>query len=196
MNFSEKRYETMSYRRCGRSGLKLPPVARLLAQFRRHADHAEARRMLHRAFDIGITHFDFANNYGPPPGSASHSRQVWRRIQGLSGRTHHFVERRVRDVARPLWRMGFTQILIGKPRPISPTARFGLRDVFYSHRPDPDTPLEETIGALDSAVRQGKALYVGISSYDGAMTEAAMKVAQELRTPLVIHQPSYSMLNR
>jgi L-glyceraldehyde 3-phosphate reductase len=199
MNFSEKRYETMSYRRCGRSGLKLPALSLgCWHNFGEHADHAEARRMLHRAFDLGITHFDFANNYGPPPGSAeSFAGQIL--AQDFKGYRDELIISSKAGYGMwpgPYGEWGSRKYLLASLD--QSLQRLGLDyvDIFYSHRPDPDTPLEETIGALDSAVRQGKALYVGISSYNGAMTEAAMKVAQELRTPLIIHQPSYSMLNR
>ena len=199
MNFSENRYETMSYRRCGRSGLKLPALSLgCWHNFGGHADHAEARRMLHRAFDLGITHFDFANNYGPPPGSAeSFAGQVL--AQDFQGYRDELIISSKAGYGMwpgPYGEWGSRKYLLASLD--QSLQRLGLDyvDIFYSHRPDPDTPLEETIGALDSVVRQGKALYVGISSYDGAMTEAAMKVAQELRTPLIIHQPSYSMLNR
>ncbi len=199
MNFSEKRYETMSYRRCGRSGLKLPVLSLgCWHNFGGHVDHTEARHMLHRAFDLGITHFDFANNYGPPPGSAeSFAGQVL--AQDFQGYRDELIISSKAGYGMwpgPYGEWGSRKYLLASLD--QSLERLGLDyvDIFYSHRPDPDTPLEETIGALDSAVRQGKALYVGISSYNGVMTEAAMKVAQELRSPLIIHQPSYSMLNR
>jgi L-glyceraldehyde 3-phosphate reductase len=199
MNFSEDRYKTMPYRRCGRSGLKLPVLSLgCWHNFGGHADHDEARKMLHRAFDLGITHFDFANNYGPPPGSAeSFGGKV------LAEDFHGYRDELIISTKAgygmwpgPYGEWGSRKYLLASLD--QSLERLGLDyvDIFYSHRPDNDTPLEETIGALDSAVRQGKALYVGISSYNGAMTDAAMKVAQELRTPLIIHQPSYSMLNR
>jgi len=199
MNFSEKRYETMSYRRCGRSGLKLSVLSLgCWHNFGGHADHAEARRMLHRAFDLGITHFDFANNYGPPPGSAeSFAGQVL--TEDFKGYRDELIISSKAGYGMwpgPYGEWGSRKYLLASLD--QSLERLGLDyvDIFYSHRPDNDTPLEETIGALDSAVRQGKALYVGISSYNGTMTEAAMKVARELRMPLIIHQPSYSMLNR
>jgi L-glyceraldehyde 3-phosphate reductase len=199
MNFSEKRYETMPYRRCGRSGLKLPALSLgCWHNFGGNADHAEARRMLHRAFDLGITHFDFANNYGPPPGNAeSFAGQVL--AQDFKGYRDELIISSKAGYGMwpgPYGEWGSRKYLLASLD--QSLERLGLDyvDIFYSHRPDNDTPLEETIGALDTAVRQGKALYVGISSYNGAMTEAAMKVALELRTPLIIHQPSYSMLNR
>ena len=154
--------------------------------------------MLHRAFDLGITHFDFANNYGPPPGSAeSFAGKVL--AEDFKGYRDELIISSKAGYGMwpgPYGEWGSRKYLLASLD--QSLQRLGLDyvDIFYSHRPDPDTPLEETIGALDSAVRQGKALYVGISSYNGAMTEAAMKVAQELRTPLIIHQPSYSMLNR
>ncbi len=189
----------MPYRRCGHSGLKLPALSLgCWHNFGGHADHAEARRMLHRAFDLGITHFDFANNYGPPAGSAeSFAGQVLAQdFQGYRDELIISTKAGYGMWPGPYGEWGSRKYLLASLD--QSLQRLGLEyvDIFYSHRPDPDTPLEETIGALDSAVRQGKALYVGISSYNGAMTEAAMKVAQELRTPLIIHQPSYSMLNR
>jgi L-glyceraldehyde 3-phosphate reductase len=199
MRFSENRYKNMLYRRCGRSGLKLPALSLgCWHNFGARFDPAEARRMLYRAFDVGITHFDLANNYGPPAGSAEafvgqmltqdfkdHRDELiistkagyymWPGPYGEWGSRKHLLT----SLDQSLQRLGLDYV-----------------DIFYSHRPDNDTPLEETIGALDSAVRQGKTLYVGISSYNGAMTDAAMKIARELHTPLIIHQPSYSMLDR
>ncbi len=199
MNFSQTRYEAMTYRRCGRSGLKLPVLSLgCWHNFGGHADHAEARKMLHRAFDLGITHFDFANNYGPPPGSAEAfaGKVLAEDFQGYRDELIISTKAGYGMWPGPYGEWGSRKYLLASLD--QSLERLGLDyvDIFYSHRPDSDTPLEETIGALDSAVRQGKALYVGISSYNGAMTEAAMKVAQGLRTPLIIHQPSYSMLNR
>ena len=197
--FSEKRYEKMPYRRCGRSGLKLPALSLgCWHNFGARADAAEARKMLHRAFDLGITHFDLANNYGPLPGSA----------EAFVGRILAKDFRSYRDELIISTKAGWGMwpgpygdwgsrkyMLASLDRSLK---RLGLAyvDIYYSHRPDPETPLEETLGALDSAVRAGKALYAGISSYNGEMTAAAMKIAGDLRTPLIIHQPAYSMLNR
>ena len=196
---SESRYEGMLYRRCGRSGLKLPAISLgCWHNFGGHANHDEARKMLHRAFDLGITHFDLANNYGPPPGSAE---EVVGGILAQDFRGHRDELVIATKAGYYMWpgpygEWGSRKYLLASLD--QSLERLGLDyvDVFYSHRPDEDTPIEETIGALDTAVRQGKALYAGISSYNGTMTEAAMKTAHELHTPLIVHQPSYSMLNR
>jgi len=199
MNFSKTRYDSMLYRRCGRSGLKLPAISLgCWHNFGGHADHDEARKMLRRAFDLGITHFDLANNYGPPPGSAEEfvGKVLAEDFKGYRDELIISSKAGYGMWPGPYGEWGSRKYLLASLD--QSLQRLGLDyvDIFYSHRPDNDTPLEETIGALDSAVRQGKALYVGISSYNGAMTEAAMKVALELRTPLIIHQPAYSMLNR
>jgi L-glyceraldehyde 3-phosphate reductase len=199
MRFSENRYKNMLYRRCGRSGLKLPALSfGCWHNFGAGVDPAEARRMLYRAFDVGITHFDLANNYGPPPGSAeafvgqllAQDFKDHRDELIISTKAGYYMW------PGPYGEWGSRKYLLTSLD--QSLQRLGLDyvDIFYSHRPDNDTPLEETIGALDTAVRQGKALYVGISSYNGAMTDAAMKIARELHTPLIIHQPSYSMLDR
>ena len=199
MTFSEKRYDSMVYRRCGRSGLKLPAISLgCWHNFGGRANRDEARRMLRRAFDLGITHFDLANNYGQPPGSAEEF------VGQVLAEDFHGYRDELIVSTKAGWQMwpgpygdfGSRKYLLASLD--QSLRRLGLDyvDIFYSHRPDPDTPLEETIGALDSAVRAGKALYSGISSYNGATTEAAMKIAQESRLPLIIHQPSYSMLNR
>ncbi|HTS19273.1 MAG TPA: L-glyceraldehyde 3-phosphate reductase [Verrucomicrobiae bacterium] len=199
MTFSANRYDSMIYRRCGRSGLKLPAISLgCWHNFGRHANHDESRKMLHRAFDLGITHFDLANNYGPPPGSAEEfvGKTLAQDFEGHRDELIISTKAGYLMWPGPYGEWGSRKYLLASLD--QSLKRLGLNyvDIFYSHRPDSHTPLEETIGALDSAVRQGKALYVGISSYDGAMTEAAMEIALELRTPLIIHQPSYSMLNR
>jgi L-glyceraldehyde 3-phosphate reductase len=199
MAFSDSRYEKMSYRRCGRSGLKLPAISLgCWHNFGAHANHDEARRMLHRAFDLGITHFDLANNYGPPAGAA----------EDFVGRVlaEDFAAHRDELIVStkagywmwpgPYGEWGSRKYLLASLDQSLRRLKLDYVDIFYSHRPDPDTPLEETIGALDSTVRAGKALYAGISSYNSAMTAAAIKIGRELHTPLIIHQPSYSMLNR
>ena len=189
----------MLYRRCGRSGLKLPVISLgCWHNFGGHADPDEARKMLHRAFDVGITHFDLANNYGPPPGSAE---EFVGKVLGQDFKAYRDELIISSKAGYGMWpgpygEWGSRKYLLASLDQSLQRLDLDYVDIFYSHRPDNDTPLEETIGALDSAVRQGKALYVGISSYNGMMTEAAMKIAQELRTPLIIHQPSYSMLNR
>ncbi len=199
MNFSEKRYDSMTYRYCGRSGLKLPAISLgCWHNFGNTANHDESRQMLHRAFDLGITHFDLANNYGPPAGSAEEfvghvlatDFAGYRDELIISSKAGYYMW------PGPYGEWGSRKYLLASLDQSLKRLRLDYVDIFYSHRPDPHTPLEETIGALDSAVRAGKALYTGISSYNGAMTEQAMAISRELHTPLVIHQPSYSMLNR
>lgn len=196
---SETRYDTMLYKRCGRSGLKLPLISLgLWHNFGGVDTEANGRAMLRRAFDLGITHFDLANNYGPPPGAAEemfgHILQrdfapyrdeliistkagydMWPGPYGEWGSRKYLIA----SLDQSLKRMGLAYV-----------------DIFYSHRFDPDTPLEETMGALDYAVRSGRALYVGISSYNSEQTRRAAHILRELGTPCLIHQPSYSMFNR
>ena len=196
---SEKRYDTMQYRRTGLSGLKLPAVSLGLWQNFGHDSRGDtAREMCRAAFDMGITHFDLANNYGPPPGSA----------ETLFGTILKTDFRDLRDEMvistkagynmwpGPYGEWGSRKYLLSSLD--QSLKRMGLDyvDIFYSHRFDPDTPLEETMGALDSAVRQGKALYVGLSSYNSQRTHEAMAILKRLGTPAIIHQPSYSILNR
>ena len=197
---AENRYDSMTYRRTGRSGLDLPAVS--LGLWHNFGDDVpldRQRAILRRAFDLGITHFDLANNYGPPYGSAEtnfgrHLRDdfrpyrdelvlstkagwdMWPGPYGQGGGSRKYV---LASLDQSLGRMGLDYV-----------------DVFYSHRPDPTTPLEETMGALDTAVRSGKALYAGISSYSPQDTARAAAILADLGTPLLIHQPSYSMLNR
>ncbi len=194
------RYDNMLYRTVGRSGLKLPSITLgLWHNFGDTTPMATQRAMLHTAFDLGITHFDLANNYGPPYGSAEtnfgeHMRRdfkpyrdeliisskagydMWPGPYGQGGGSRKYV---LASLDQSLKRMGLEYV-----------------DIFYSHRFDPDTPLEETMGALATAVQQGKALYVGISSYSAAKTREAAALLRDLKVPCLIHQPSYSMLNR
>ncbi len=196
---AEDRYESMPYRRSGRSGLSLPPLS--LGMWHNFGDEQPLeiqRAVIHRAIDLGITHFDLANNYGPPYGAAERNFgailredlrpyrdelvistkagwDMWPGPYGDGGSRKYLMA----SLDQSLQRMGLDYV-----------------DIFYSHRFDPDTPLEETMGALDSAVRSGKALYVGISSYSAQRTTEAAEILRELGTPLLIHQPSYSMLNR
>jgi len=196
---NESRYDSMPYRRVGRSGLKLPAISLGLWQnFGDDKPLATQRAILHRAFDLGVTHFDLANNYGPPYGSAetnfgkifhedfSHLRDelvlstkagydMWPGPYGNFGSRKYLLS----SLDQSLSRMGVDYV-----------------DVFYSHRADPDTPLEETMGALHTAVTSGRALYAGISSYSPERTREAQAILGELGTPLLIHQPSYSMFNR
>jgi L-glyceraldehyde 3-phosphate reductase len=201
MSFTPRadRYELMDYRRCGRSGLKLPLISLGLWQnFGGEVPFERSRAIVRRAFDLGITHFDLANNYGPPYGSAEETfgrilrddlrpyrdellistkagYDMWPGPYGEWGSRKYLIA----SLDQSLFRMGLDYV-----------------DIFYSHRFDDQTPLEETMGALDTAVRQGKALYVGISSYSARRTREAYAILRELGTPLLIHQPSYSMLNR
>ncbi|WP_165068336.1 L-glyceraldehyde 3-phosphate reductase [Marisediminicola senii] len=196
---AENRYDDMPYRRTGRSGLELPAVSLGLWQnFGQNVPVERQRDILRRAFDLGVTHFDLANNYGPPAGSAEtnfgdHLRRdfsahrdelvisskagytMWPGPYGTQGSRKYLLS----SLDQSLGRMGLDYV-----------------DIFYSHRADPDTPLEETMGALHTAVTSGRALYAGISSYSPSRTIAAAKILADLGTPLLIHQPSYSMFNR
>jgi L-glyceraldehyde 3-phosphate reductase len=197
---ADDRYDSMTYRRCGNSGLDLPAISLgLWHNFGDDMPFERQRAILRRAFDLGVTHFDLANNYGPPYGSAErnfgrHLREdfaayrdelvistkagydMWPGPYGQGGGSRKYV---LASLDQSLERMGLDYV-----------------DIFYSHRPDPTTPLEETMGALDTAVRSGKALYAGISSYSPEDTAKAADLLADLGTPLLIHQPSYSMLNR
>jgi L-glyceraldehyde 3-phosphate reductase len=195
----DRRYESMAYRRSGRSGLQLPVISLgLWHNFGHDRPLETGRAILHRAFDFGITHFDLANNYGPPYGSAE---ETFGRIFA-SDLAPYRDELIISSKAGydmwpgPYGEWGSRKYLLASLD--QSLARMGLDyvDIFYSHRFDPETPLEETMGALDTAVRQGKALYVGISSYSAGKTAEAYAILRELGTPFVIHQPSYSMLNR
>ncbi|WP_426516454.1 L-glyceraldehyde 3-phosphate reductase [Diaminobutyricibacter sp. McL0618] len=195
-----KRYDSMQYRRTGRSGLELPALSLgLWHNFGDDRPYETQRAIVRRAFDLGITHFDLANNYGPPYGSAEvnfgrlvkddlkpfrdeivvSSKAGWDMWAGPYGQGGGGRKYMLASLDQSLGRLGLDYV-----------------DIFYSHRPDPSTPLEETMGALDTAVRSGKALYVGISSYSAEDTRRAAAILADLGTPLLIHQPSYSMLNR
>ena len=201
MNYqaAENRYDAMPYRRVGRSGLKLPPISLGLWQNFGGVDTLENQRaMLRRAFDLGITHFDLANNYGPPPGSAEEN---FGRLfaQDLAPYRDELV---IADKAGyrmwpgPYGEWGSRKYLVASLD--QSLKRMGLDyvDIFYSHRFDPDTPLEETMGALDYIVRSGRALYVGISSYGPEQTRKAVAILRDLGTPCLIHQPRYNMFDR
>jgi len=193
------RYEKLDYRRTGRSGLKLPPVSfGLWHNFGENALPDRARKMLHTAFDAGITHFDLANNYGPPPGAAETFFGSVLATDFRAYRDELIISTKAgyRMWPGPYGEWGSRKYLLSSLD--QSLRRMGLDyvDIFYSHRVDPNTPLEETMGALDTAVRQGKALYAGISSYNAKRTAEAAKILDDLGTPLLIHQPSYSMLNR
>ncbi|MFW5712684.1 MAG: L-glyceraldehyde 3-phosphate reductase [Spirochaetota bacterium] len=196
---SKSRYSTMLYNRCGRSGLQLPAISLGLWHNFGGVDIFEnAREMVLQSFDMGITHFDLANNYGPPPGSAEENFGKILR-QDLSGYRDELVisTKAGYDMwPGPYGNWGSRKYLLASLD--QSLQRMGLDyvDIFYSHRFDPETPLEETMTALDAAVRQGKALYAGISSYSAKKTAEAAAILRDLGTPLLIHQPSYSMLNR
>jgi L-glyceraldehyde 3-phosphate reductase len=193
------RYDTMTYRRLGRSGLKLSAVSLgLWHNFGGDSIFENMRAMCRTAFDLGITHFDLANNYGPPPGSAEENFRAILKgdFRGLRDELIVSTKAGYNMWPGPYGEWGSRKYLLASVD--QSLKRMGLDyvDIFYSHRVDPETPLEETMGALDTAVRQGKALYVGISSYSSARTAQAARILRELGTPCVIHQPSYSMLNR
>src|SRR5262250_3161996 len=193
------RYSHVAYRRCGRSGVQLPPVSLGLWQnFGDDRPVDSIRAILRRAFDLGVTHFDLANNYGPPYGTAERN---FGRILRDDLRPHRDELVISTKAGYDMWpgpygEWGSRKYLLASLD--QSLARMGLDyvDIFYSHRFDPDTPLDETMGALDTAVRQGKALYAGISSYSAAKTREAALILGDLGTPLLIHQPSYSLLNR
>ncbi|MEU7608811.1 L-glyceraldehyde 3-phosphate reductase [Micromonospora sp. NPDC049204] len=196
---ADDRYDTMTYRRSGRSGLRLPAVSLgLWHNFGPDRPFDRQRDIVRRAFDLGVTHFDLANNYGPPPGSAEENfgrllatdLRAYRDELVISSKAGYLMW------PGPYGEWGSRKNLISSLD--QSLRRMGLDyvDIFYSHRFDPDTPLEETMGALDAAVRSGKALYVGISNYNSEQTARAAAILRDLGTPLLINQPSYSMLNR
>jgi L-glyceraldehyde 3-phosphate reductase len=196
---SATRYETMKYNRCGRSGLKLPAISLGWWYNFGGLDLLEnARAIARSAFDHGITHFDLANNYGPPPGSAEETFGRLLREDFAPYRDELIISTKAGyDMwPGPYGEWGSRKYLLASLD--QSLKRMGLEyvDIFYSHRPDPDTPLEETMGALASAVRQGKALYVGISNYRPEQTRQAARLLRDLGTPCLIHQPRYSMLDR
>ena len=196
---SDKRYDTMLYRRTGQSGLKLPAISLGLWHNFGHTSRSDtAREMCRAAFDMGITHFDLANNYGPPPGSAETLFGTILKSDFRDHRDEMVISTKAGYLMwpGPYGEWGSRKYLISSLD--QSLKRMGLDyvDIFYSHRFDPDTPLEETMGALDAVVRQGKALYVGISSYSSQRTHEAAAILRRLGTPAIIHQPSYSIVNR
>ncbi|QLQ39454.1 L-glyceraldehyde 3-phosphate reductase [Micromonospora robiginosa] len=196
---SDDRYDTMLYRRSGRSGLKLPVISLgLWHNFGPDRPFERQRDIVRRAFDLGITHFDLANNYGPPPGAAEEAFGRLLATDLKPYRDELVVSTKAGYLMwpGPYGEWGSRKYLISSLD--QSLRRMGLDhvDVFYSHRFDPDTPLEETMGALDAIVRSGRALYVGISNYDSEQTLRAAEILRDLGTPLLINQPSYSMLNR
>jgi L-glyceraldehyde 3-phosphate reductase len=197
---ADDRYDEMQYRSCGRSGLKLPPLSLGLWQnFGTDRSEGTQRTILRRAFDRGVTHFDLANNYGPPYGRAEENMGVYLRDDFANLRDELVISTKA---GYDMWPGPYGQGGGSRKYVLSSLdqslARLGLDyvDIFYSHRFDPETPVEETMGALDTAVRSGRALYAGISSYSPSKTREAATIARELGTPLLFHQPSYSMLNR
>jgi len=195
----ENRYDSMTYNRCGKWGLKLPAVSLGLWHNFGGIDLLEnGRAMLHRAFDLGITHFDLANNYGPPPGSAEENFGKILKQDFSAYRDELVISSKAGYLMwpGPYGEWGSRKYVLASLD--QSLKRMGLEyvDIFYSHRPDPDTPLEETMMALDRAVRSGKALYVGISNYPADMAKEASKILKELGTPCLIHQPRYSMFER
>src|SRR4051794_30988472 len=193
------RYDSMTYRRCGRSGILLPIISLgLWHNFGSVDPFEESRAMVLRAFDHGVTHFDLANNYGPEPGSAE---ETFGRILGrdlCEYRDELIISTKAgyRMWPGPYGEWGSRKYLIASLDQSLKRMGIPYVDIFYSHRPDPDTPLEETMGALDFAVRSGRALYVGISSYSADQTRQAAAILRDLGTPCLIHQPSYNMFNR
>ncbi|CAM4357584.1 L-glyceraldehyde 3-phosphate reductase [Saccharibacillus endophyticus] len=196
---SGERYDQMKYNRSGRSGLKLPAISLgLWHNFGGVDAYENGRSIVHRAFDLGITHFDLANNYGPPPGSAEEmfgrllatDLKAYRDELVVSTKAGYYMW------PGPYGEWGSRKYLVSSLD--QSLKRLGLDyvDIFYHHRPDPDTPLEETMRALDHIVRSGKALYIGVSNYSAEQTREAVAILKDLGTPLTIHQPSYSMMNR
>jgi L-glyceraldehyde 3-phosphate reductase len=196
---AENRYDKMIYNRCGRSGLLLPAISLgLWHNFGEDKPSSMAREICRTAFDLGITHFDLANNYGPPPGSAEtlFGEILRTDFRGLRDELVISTKAGYRMWPGPYGEWGSRKYLLSSLD--QSLRRMGLDyvDIFYSHRFDPETPLEETMLALDSAVRQGKALYAGLSSYNTRRTQEAVAILRDLGTPCIIHQPSYSMINR
>ncbi|GIP54363.1 aldo/keto reductase [Paenibacillus vini] len=195
----DNRYETMTYNRSGRSGLKLPAISLgLWHNFGGIDVHENGRAMVRSAFNLGIAHFDLANNYGPPPGSAEETFGRLLREDFRPYRDEMIVSTKAGYYMwpGPYGEWGSKKYLVSSLD--QSLKRMGLEyvDIFYHHRPDPDTPLEETMAALDLIVRQGKALYVGLSNYNPEQTREASQILKRLGTPAVIHQPNYSMMNR
>jgi len=195
----DARYERMSYRRCGRSGLRLPAIS--LGLWHNFGDvtlYDNSRQMVRRAFDLGITHFDLANNYGPPPGSAELNFGKILKADLADYRDELVISSKAGYLMwpGPYGEWGSKKYLVSSLDQSLKRLQLDYVDIFYHHRPDPDTPLEETMAALDLIVRQGKALYVGISNYPAEQAREAIRILKELGTPCLIHQPKYSMFDR
>jgi L-glyceraldehyde 3-phosphate reductase len=196
---SPNRYDKMQYRRCGKSGIKLPAISLGLWHNFGHVDVMENfRKILHLAFDSGITHFDLANNYGPPPGSAETNFGKILKEDFKGYRDEMIISSKAGYTMwdGPYGDWGSKKYLISSLDQSLKRMELDYVDIFYHHRPDPETPLEETMGALDLIVRQGKALYVGISNYNAEEADAAIAILKQLGTPCLIHQPKYSMFVR
>jgi len=196
---ANNRYEGMKYNRVGRSGLKLPAISLgLWHNFGGVDRHENGRAMVRRAFDLGITHFDLANNYGPPPGSAEETFGQILKQDFSAYRDEMIISTKAgyNMWEGPYGEWGSRKYMISSLDQSLKRMNLEYVDIFYSHRPDPETPLEETMAALDHVVRQGKALYVGISNYSAEQTARASAILKDLGTPCLIHQPSYSMFNR
>ncbi len=196
---AETRYSGMKYNRCGRSGLKLPAISLgLWHNFGGVDDIENCRKMLKKAFDLGITHFDLANNYGPPPGSAESNFGKILKKDFAGYRDEMVISTKAGYYMwpGPYGEWGSRKYLLSSLE--QSLKRMGIDhvDIFYHHRPDPDTPLEETMSALEHAVRQGKAIYAGISNYRSSQAEDASKILKSMGVPCLIHQPSYNMFNR
>lgn len=193
------RYEQMKYRRCGKSGIKLPEISLGLWHNFGYADRFEvSRQIVLKAFDRGITHFDLANNYGPPPGSAEENFGRMMKNDLQSYRDEMIISTKAGYLMwdGPYGEWGSKKYMVSSLDQSLKRMKLDYVDIFYSHRPDPDTPLEETMSALDLIVRQGKALYAGISNYPADLTQKAAEILKQMGTPCLIHQPSYSMFNR
>lgn len=196
---NDSRYDTMIYNRSGASGLKLPAISLgLWHNFGGHDSFENGRTMVRRAFDLGITHFDLANNYGPPPGSAEETFGRLLKTDLSAYRDELIVSTKAGYYMwpGPYGEWGSRKNLIASLDQSLKRLQLDYVDIFYHHRPDPDTPLEETMNALAQIVRQGKALYVGLSNYSPEATREASRILRSLRTPCLIHQPRYSMLSR
>lgn len=196
---SDRRYDTMIYNRSGASGLKLPAISLgLWHNFGGHDSFENGRTMVRRAFDLGITHFDLANNYGPPPGSAEETFGRLLKTDLSAYRDELIVSTKAGYYMwpGPYGEWGSRKNLIASLDQSLKRLQLDYVDIFYHHRPDPDTPLEETMSALAQIVRQGKALYVGLSNYSPEATREASRILKSLGTPCLIHQPRYSMLSR
>jgi L-glyceraldehyde 3-phosphate reductase len=194
-----KRYQTMEYRRCGNSGLKLPAISLgLWHNFGDVDDRKNYRKILHYAFDSGITHFDLANNYGPPPGSAEKNFGSILKKDFKSYRDEMIISTKAgyKMWEGPYGEWGSKKYLVSSLDQSLKRMKLDYVDIFYHHRPDPETPIEETVTALDLIVRQGKALYIGLSNYKPEEAHKAMQLLKVLGTPCLIHQPKYSILER